>query len=325
LNNLLPEFIIDNYQHTSYSGNAKGVTIFMPTATGIYQTYIDDYIQSLNEFSDMDWMTDTQWDEFLDEFYGAGFGLPDLGYTELQFDTPTGTTSISADEDHYYQILLPELSVYEFTLDVSGGDADLYLYNTDMDFVGYSELYNPEDGSTERIRINLQAGLYVVNVYGFSSSSYNLEASNVGPTPISLDETITGSSGSIDGDDYHYTQTYFFYYEITIDEAGSYDFTLTYSSSVVDFDLAVLDENYVVIDESATTGNEDHIELTISSTTTYIVLIYAYSGHGSFSFAITGETTPGLTNLFPGFTLLTSIIGLLALSTIVFIFMRKKH
>ncbi|NHJ49898.1 MAG: hypothetical protein FK733_19045 [Asgard group archaeon] len=325
LNNLLATFVIDNYQHTSYSGNAEGVTIFMPTVTGIYQTYIDDYIDALNEFSDLDWITDTQWDEFLDDFYGAGFGLPDLGYEELSLDVSTGTTGLSADEDHYYQIILPELSVYEFTLEVLSGDADLYLYDgSDLSQVGFSALYNPADGDTETIRINLEAGIYIVNVYGFESSSYNLEASNVGPITINLNDVVTGSSGSIDGDNDHFWQTCFFYYEITLDEAGSYDFTLTYSSSSVDFDLAILTEYYVIVEESQTTGNEDHIELTISSATTYIVLVYAYTGHGSFSFTVTGETTPGLTGLFPGFTILTSIIGLVAIGTLVAIFMRKK-
>ncbi|MHA1121232.1 MAG: clostripain-related cysteine peptidase [Candidatus Heimdallarchaeota archaeon] len=65
----LNSLIVDNYQGSAYSENANGVTIFMPYSNSIYDLYIDDYIASLDIFTDMDWQTDTLWDEFLANFY----------------------------------------------------------------------------------------------------------------------------------------------------------------------------------------------------------------------------------------------------------------
>jgi hypothetical protein len=325
LNNNLTAFIVDNYQESSYSGDANGVTIFMPIYSGISQIYIDDYLLSQNEYADIDWVTDTQWDEFLDEFYDAGFGVPDLGYEELALDVSTGTQSVSGDEDIYYQILFTEYSVYEFSMSVLSGDVDLYLLAaTDLgSYIGYSRLWNPDDSGTETIRIHLAPGLYVVNVYGYTAGQYSLTVSNVGPTPINLEQTVTGSGGTYDGSGTHYEQILGHYYIITLTNTGTHTFTLTYDSSVVDYDLILLDINYVELDSSETTDDEDSLTTSISIETTFIIWIFGYSGYGSFSFIVTGPpTTPSFT--FPGFTLIIGVIGLIAVGFYLVFLTKKK-
>lgn len=323
--NNLSSLIMDNFQESSYSGDANGVTIFMPVLSGISQIYIDDYLLSQNEYSDIDWVTDTQWDEFLDEFYSAGFGVPDLGFEELTLDVSSGDQVVAEYEDIYYQILLTEYSVYEFSMNVISGDVDLYLYEpTDLIYdIGYSALWNPDDGLIETIRIHLAPGLYVVNAYGYTAGEYNLTVSNVGPISINLGQTVVGSGGTQEGSSEHYIQTLNHYYIITLSDTGTHTFTLTYDSAVVDFDLYLYDTNYIELDNSETTTDEDSLTTSISTETTYIICIFGYTGHGSFSFIVTGPpTTPSFT--FPGFTMIISVIGLIAVGFYIALLTKKK-
>ncbi|NHJ40376.1 MAG: hypothetical protein FK731_10125, partial [Asgard group archaeon] len=325
LNNNLTVLITENYQESSYLGDANGVTIFMPIFSVISEIYIDDYLLSQNEYSDIDWVTDTQWDEFLNEFYSAGFGVPDLGFEELTLEVSTGTQDIAEDEDVYYQILLTEYSIYEFSMNVLWGDIDLYIIDaTDMSYVGFSELYNPADGGTETCRIHLTPGLYVVNVYGFYAGQYSLTVSNVGPTSITVGQTVTGSGGSVEGDSSgHYSQLLNHYYIVTLVQSGTHTFTLTYDNTEVDFDLYLYDSNYVLIDYSETTDNEDSVTTSVSTETDFIICIYGYSGYGSFSFLVTGPpTTPSFT--FPGFTMIISVLGLIAVGFYISLLTKKK-
>ncbi|NHJ33506.1 MAG: hypothetical protein FK732_11665, partial [Asgard group archaeon] len=324
----LNSLILDNYQGSAYSGNANGVTIFMPCSNPLYDSYIDNYIDSLDIFTGMDWQTSTSWDEFLDNFYSKGFGVKSIGYDLLEMGVNTGTQSLEEDEDYYYEITLSVQSVYEIEAEIFSGDADIFLYYFDgEDLVGIasSQLYNPEDGSFETIRLDLIPGLYVVNVWAFSASSYDLVLVQKDPTPISLDESVTGSGGTEYGDDYyHYYQTLNHYYTIVL-TPGSYEFRLTYNSDNVDFDLYIMNLNFEILYDSDSAGSVDQISLTISSDRTYIICIYGYSGYGSFSFIVTEATpTNTPTNQFNGFVFLFSIIGVFAVASIYRIFVKKK-
>lgn len=255
----LNSLIVDNYQGSAYAGNANGVTIFMPYSNTLYDSYIDDYIDSLDVFTGMDWQTSTLWDEFIENFYSKGFGDKSTGYEYLELGISTGTQGLAFDEEHYYEITLSQQGVYTIEAEIFNGDSDIFLcYYDGVNLIpfAYSQLFNPDDGSIETIRIDLIPGLYIIIVWGFTASSYDLVMEKTDPIPISVDETVNGSGGTAWGDDYsHYMQTLNHYYTITL-LSGSYEFTLT-DSAGVNFDFYILDTNYVVQFDSQSTSNVD--------------------------------------------------------------------
>ena len=159
----LNSLIVDNYQGSAYSGNANGVTIFMPYSNSIYDLYIDDYIASLDIFTDMDWQTDTLWDEFLANFYIRGFGKESTDFELIELGVNIGTQSLLSGEEHYYEISLSQTGIFEINTQVFSGDADIFLYYDEGESFrlhAYSQLFNPDDGSLETIRADLRPGRF---------------------------------------------------------------------------------------------------------------------------------------------------------------------
>ncbi|MBY8994872.1 MAG: hypothetical protein KGD59_10015 [Candidatus Heimdallarchaeota archaeon] len=328
----LNSLIVDNYQGSAYSGNANGVTIFMPISNTLYDSYIDDYIAIVDIFTDMDWQTDTQWDNFLANFYIRGFGDESTGYDELELGVSTGTQGLASDESHYYEVTITQTGVYEVTAEIYSGDADVFLYyfnGFDYDTVGFSQLYNPDDASTEKLRIDLIPGLFVIEVWGFEASTYDLIIEQVNPILIAVEQIKTSSGGTQEGSaDYHNVQTLNHYYTITL-SPGYYEFTLTYDSAVVDFDLYVLYESYAEVDHSVLTADIDEVELNVIAEVTYIICVYGYWGVGSFNFVVNQATPPPSTTttptgLFNGFAYIVAILGIVAIASIYRIFVKKK-
>ncbi|MHA1156033.1 MAG: clostripain-related cysteine peptidase [Candidatus Heimdallarchaeota archaeon] len=318
--NALADLIVDNYQHSCYSSNANGITIFMCANIPIYEPYIQNYLDVTGSYVMLDWQSDTLWDEFLGDFYTANFGQRVLPYDVLAIGTSTGTQSLSEDEDHYYQFYVPDYGIYEITSEVFSGDTDLYLYGGfDLTLMGYSELYNPEDSTTEAIQLHFQPGTYVINVFGYSVSSYDLIIEEIIPISLILGNKVKDSSGTLLGDNSgHYTQTYNHYYQYTFDTPGEYYLKLTYNSNAVDFDLHVMTETFFEIDSSEEMEGLDTLYLTITESVTYIIYIYSFSGEGSFTFTMKSYS-PGFIN---GFTIFISTISLIAVGAYV---LRKKE
>ena len=85
------------------------------------------------------------------------------------------------------------------------------------------------------------------------------------------------------------------------------------------------------IDSSETTGT-DTISITTSIGETFYVVVYGYSGHGSFNLEVNypetsetpSETSTTTTNGFSGFTAILSTIGVLSISLFVLIRQKKK-
>ncbi len=316
----LADLIVDNYQHSCYSSNANGITIFMSVNTPVYEPYIQDYLDVTDSYALLDWQSDTLWDEFLDEFYTAGFGERVLPYDVLELGTTTEMQSIAEDEDHYYQFFIPTYGIYEISATIANGDADLTLYGGfDLTLFGFSQLYNPEDGHTETIQLHFQPGTYVIKVKGFVASSYDLTINEITLTTLTMEESVTGSSGTQLGDENdHFIQTYNHYYQYTFDTPGEYYLQLTYDSDYVDFDLHVMTETFIEIDCSEEVGDSDSITLTISESVTYIIYIYSFDGQGSFKLSLSTEP-PGFIN---GFTIFVSTFGLIAIGVFA---LRKKN
>jgi len=278
----------------------------------------------------MDWQAATNWDEFLDEFYSRGFGFTLPGIEELVFGVSTSTQSIGAEEEILYYFEVTEECVYEIIAEVNSGDADIYLISVEdsLTLIAYSLLYNPSDGHIDKIRLDLEPGLYIVDVYGIYSSSYELTVNKNYPTPLSIGSSVKGSGGTQEGDYYgHYRQIYNHYYQVSITEIGSYRFELTYDSDEVDFDLYLMSSSYSIQFTSENTGDVDALNVNFNSPTTVILCIYGYSGYGSFTIKVTSNNTAtNITTHDVGITIPFILIALIGLcSSMYFIRKRRFH
>ncbi len=316
--------VVANYQHSSYSGKAQGVTIFMPVPSSTYQSYIDNYVGHLDRFAGIDWLSNVYWDEFLDLFYSL-YDTTSI-YPVISLDELLTSQSINYDESQFFEFNAPEDAIYLFSLSILDGDIDLYLrdyYSNDI--IAYSQFYNPDDGSTEKIQHYFKGGKYLIEIYGFELSHYNFIITQEEPTILQLNSLVSGSSGSQEGtDSNHYMQIFNHFYQITLLE-GDYQITITYDSDVVDFDLFLLSTNFVELNKSASIYDKDEIVVNVNSETTYIIAVYSYSGHGSFNLIVTVYTppSPSPSGFIPGFTAAIALVALLGLNTIVFL--RKKR
>ncbi|HUU78164.1 MAG TPA: clostripain-related cysteine peptidase [candidate division Zixibacteria bacterium] len=336
--NLLAEFpnlIINNYQDSIYSGDANGVSIFMPIMDNFIDTWIENYIDTNDLFSGMDWQAFTFWEEFLEDFYTAGYGERTFEFDEMFLDTTVGPLSLSEEDDIYYYIAISETALYEITCNVLSGDADLYLYDEVAleYFIAWSCFYNPEDGSNEKIRLLLAPGYYFVNVNAWTACSVTFEMTTITIPELDLDTPVSETSGSQEGDENgHYLQIFYHYYSFTADIEGNYTFTLTYSSYSVDFDLYLLNNEFIGLDSSEETGDTDSIFITASIGETFYVVVYGYSGYGTFSLEVTSpdiSESPTPTDTistfgFNGFTIILSTIGILAASMYILVKQKKK-
>ena len=335
LKTVLNKIIFQNYQHDSLNGRAHGASIFMPYYDTSYIQSIDDYISGVNSFIGMDWQSDTLWEEFLFYFYSNGFGQGIPGLIQIKFNEPTGTIAIDEDEEHLYYFVINNIGVYEITAEISSGDSDIYLIDySSFSLLGYSLLVNPDDGNQEIMRFLLSPGTYLVEVFGFTTSVYNLEVTESEIPLLLFDSIITEESGTQEGtDDGHYLQTVSYFYKLIIPIQGSYEIRLLYDSSEVDFDLYVYSEDFTRIDYSINTGDLDNILLDIDEPILLFVKVYGYSGKGQFTLQVINKETNTPTTSTPPTTSPTPLVGLIIIPfiflasslVIILIYIKRKR
>ncbi len=318
----LTSLVLFNYQNSYYSGDANGVTIFMPLMNFINSPDIYDYINSSVNYANIDWQTDTFWDEFLADFYSNCFGVS-LAYEELLLGVSTGTQTISLGEGHLYAFEVVEEGPYDIRVNIVDGDVDLYLFNgTDLSDMAYSKLYNSIDGSIERIRGYFIPGIYIVDIIGWMYSSYNLVVNQYTLPIVEPSESITVSSGTALGDESgHYQQIVYHYFEVPITELGNYTFSLSYNSHAVNYDLFLLNKAYNLQYYSESTSSLDSITVSFSESATVIVCIFGLTGYGSFTLEIIHLTPTSETS---GLTFIFSFIALLGMALTLWLFGKRK-
>ncbi|MEA2071384.1 MAG: clostripain-related cysteine peptidase [Asgard group archaeon] len=293
--NKINELIVANYSHSSYDVSLAGVSIFMPVNNSINQPYIRNYISSSDRFLHMDWQAYTKWDEFLNIFYSNDYGLTGVYTQDIKLNNSTGIIELLQGESMYYLLALEHTGIYEITANISNGDADIYLRvaGTVVE-LAHSLLYNPDDSSIEKIRGIFSPGLVIIEVYGFTTTSFNLVMTEFELEEITIDTHYTGEGGSPEGiyvdTDYHFKQTLDHFYQITLTEPNDYYFIVSYDNTEVDFDLIIYDENYNQLDSSYSVTNYDQIMKSISGETYFLICISGFSGYGSYDFYISLES-----------------------------------
>jgi len=169
----LDDYILYNYQHSSYGGKAHGLHIFLPLTNYVsIAPEVYAYINITSWFAGYDLLQQTQWNEFVD-FHFAEYGY--VGPSDPPILDIVGTSITSS--------LVPnQVDTYKYSI-ITTGDYSLEasVLSGGISFTIYSELerklvFNSTDLVTdlnhyEFVYASMTAGTYYVIVYNFGGAS----------------------------------------------------------------------------------------------------------------------------------------------------------
>ena len=173
--------------------------------------------------------------------------------------------SVEMGQSVYYVVYLEEGGIYRLTLTPTSGDPDVVIYNV----WGVPIATSMEYGLTPEVAEFTAdtSGDYVIEVYGYETSTYTLRVDEVEVSyeMISVGETKSGYVGSDSS----------MYYVAELD-VGTYLITLTPVSG--DPDLYVYDE-WGFLESSSTNGEGevDEVILEVYVPSVYIIEVYGYT------------------------------------------------
>jgi len=309
--------ILYNWQHHSYHGNARGVTIFIPSDSIAYEL-INDYVDGISFCSGMDWLSDTLWDEFLTFYkdnylYTSYIEPPMLSLDEVEEDCTIQENAIKL-----YRINIWQNSIYEFYCSISTGDVDIkvieYDFSGNYELVGGSYLINPTDGSAEFCRFRLETGFYLIKVQCKNLASiFNLVVRKSNFVELVCNSPYTSTGGSMNGDDQgHYKQDLNHYFQIAI-PYGNNTIRIT-NSEFANYQLTIFNELWSTLFFLPAKGSGDVLILMYNHTSenpiTIILEVCGYEGVGDFTIEIKNplEPTPKMTVNIWFFTFFIPII-----------------
>ncbi|NHJ87826.1 MAG: hypothetical protein FK734_20355, partial [Asgard group archaeon] len=296
---LLDQIIIYNWQHPNYAGNANGLTIFLPDGSNsIY--FFEDYCDASSFCSNMDWQTDTLWDEFIGFYCENKLYLKNVEPQSLILEENKVDCSLEQNFVQIFRLNLWQKSFYEFTCSISSGDVDFKVMK--FDFTGFYELFggsfliNPDDGITEECRFKLETGFYYILVYGIASTSiYDLVVKECDPINLVCNLPITSSGGSINGDAQgHFKQSLNHYYQIDI-PYGNNTIILSNSDSA-NYQLTIYDDEWRILFFIPAKGLGETLILAYNQTnenpSTFLLEVSGYDGSGEFTIEIKNPNEP---------------------------------
>ena len=300
----LNQLILYNWQHHSYFGNARGITIFMPCGPSSSEL-IDEYVNGLGYCAGMDWQTDTLWDEFLTFYLDNNLHTINIELQMLNLEEIKKDCSIQQNSIQIYRINLWQNAIYEFYCPIITGDIDIKVIEFDLsgtyETIGGSYLINPDDATDEYCRFHLETGFYLVLVYSYDlSSTFDLVVRKCEPNELVCNSPKTSTGGSINGDEQgHYKQDLNHYYQIAL-PYGNNTITLT-NSETANYQLTIYSEFWGILFYLSATGLGEVLTLQYNQTSdnpiTLILEICGYSGVGDFTIEIgnPNEPTPKMT------------------------------
>ncbi|MBN2542262.1 T9SS type A sorting domain-containing protein [bacterium] len=171
LKNAIDDAVVAEYHSTGHP-NVHGLAIYLPMNASQFD---GAYTSTAN----LDMVADHQWDEFLNELYTGGssevvdFYEPNdyssAAYGPIpEFVIIQSLCSYEYDSD-YYTFFLGGNTNIGIIMEGPDGDEDfdLYLYDSELNLLGYSEDY----GTDEYIEASLSAGQYYIEVYNYGIPS----------------------------------------------------------------------------------------------------------------------------------------------------------
>ncbi|MHA1432656.1 MAG: clostripain-related cysteine peptidase [Candidatus Heimdallarchaeota archaeon] len=322
----LNQLIISNWQHNGYTGNANGITIFMPVGT-VASELIETYYQRDSFCAGMDWQLDTLWDEFLDFYLDHNWHLIIIDPQTLSLDEVMEDCIIGQNRTQLFRFNLWKKSLYEISCLISSGDIDFKVikfdYMGEFEYIGGSFLVNPDDGSTEKCRFMLESGFYYILVYGkASTSNYEIGVKYYDAINLVCNSPNTQTAGSMNGDDYgHFKQDLNFYYKIDI-PYGNNTITLT-NSATANYQITIFDENWIMEYFLPAEGFGEVLTIiyvyTGENPITFYLEICGYEGAGEFTIEILNPNEPTPTSKVK-----LSLLMVLVILPFITIISRKK-
>ena len=208
-------------------------------------------------------------------------------------DTVSGTLGEYTDQNDYYSIFLSQGDRITATMSGTGEDFDLYLYGSSTDSV---ESSTSSDSSETLTYTASSSGTYYVNPYAYTGSgSYTLSVTVAvgGSTSTGGDDSEPNDSvytaNSISSGDTVYGSLSEYsdpddYYSIFLSEGDILYVTLTGTGD--DFDLYLFSSSTNDVASSISGDSSENLRYTASSSGTYYVNPYAYSGSGTYTLSV---------------------------------------
>lgn len=327
---VIEELVIYNWQHSSYSGTAYGMSIFLPTTDSQLPTgAMYDYADQVGVFSGMDWQTDTNWGEFVRDCYDQYHLTQPENPPSYHIGARTETINLGLNDHLQYFVYVQDTAIYDFSLSVTSGDIDFQIgtfTSSGFEILGVSNLVNPSDGNQEHIRLSLQKQYHYIFIQGKSADcSFTLYSQRYYIPTIAMQTPYNYSSGSLEGDDSgHYQQTVYHYYLIEL-PVDSLSFIINNSAtSNYEVSITFLTIDLLLHAEPVGAGNAIVIDFDCSAETTACIIIVNVDGYGSFQLYVDG-TMNYIVGLNPIQLVSLFIFGLIVLRGTQFLKLKKKR
>ena len=285
----LEQLVVYNWQHSSYEGAARGISIFLPYNDRQGTFYmLNNYVNQIGVFEGMDWQRDSQWDEFLELYWQQSYYVVQPDPSRLLLGDQTEEFSLTQVEDKLYRIRIWQEAIYEFNCEMSSGDIDMLILSSEG-YIGGSYLLNPDDGSTECCRFYLPRGSCYILLKGKSpNSNCTVEVNKFIPQNISCNTPHSVFGGTKQGDSNgHYIQDLFHYFQVEI-EKGNYTIVLR-NSEAVNYQLTIYNYSWNQIASVEPEGYGKAISFNYKSTENVTILYFeviGLEGAGNFTIEI---------------------------------------
>ncbi len=323
LKEAVEDAVLSNWQHSSYSGSAHGLTIFYPiTDYQLPENVMYNYANRTSIFTGMDFQQDNSWGEFIRLCYDIYSLIPPEFPDFINLDTSIQNT-ITENYIDSYLLSIQKGTVYELSCTVESGDVDIYLSKPTANghsIISGSSLINPDDGSIELCRNYLQAAMYTVIVFGVAQNSqYSFDINTYTIPTLDVKDQQNTTGGSVYGEDEHFIQDLHHYYTVEL-KKDIYNIILN-NSATTNYMINIYSLDWELLDNlsPAGYGNGLHLLFNCSEKITIIIEVFAYEGVGSFELVVL--STKGL-----GFSLVTALLlSITAIFTISYIRYDKKR
>lgn len=319
--NILDEFevvyeeaILYNF-NAPYSQNKTGMSLFFP----IDNRSISPWEQYINynypgDLTNLDFLNDTTWDEFLNEYELRAPFIPLESQTTqwLSFNKKY-QIELTGKAVKIFVLIVEMPAIYNFTLSVTSGDMGFSLKNYFGDSVFktdymYADLVNPEQGNTEQIIHFLKPGITFVYINSLGNASGIFHTTLARTTEISLDQEVSGEFLSADG--LNPPNAAAKYYSLYLDP-GIYDIIVK-TSWPVGLEVEIINHrNYYVVNHLyGVPGANFSYQHEMQEKRFLIIGIGSYTGTGSFSLIVIGQIVdnPVLTFIIIPFVLILLVI-----------------
>ncbi|MHA1124142.1 MAG: clostripain-related cysteine peptidase [Candidatus Heimdallarchaeota archaeon] len=323
--------VLYNWQHSSLDGNANGMSVFLPISDfNIDGSTMYAYANRTGIFTGMDWQAATLWGEFIRDYYDHYQLTAPANPEIISLGSEIQTHSLGLNNHIQYMVYLPENGIYDFSCSITSGDVNFLVIATSGDgsvnVLGKSNLINPDDGNTERVRLSLSKKYHYIFIQGNSAdSAFTFKSKRYYRPTISMQTPYNYTGGSLAGDiSGHYQQTLYYCYQIEL-PVDTITFILN-NSATSNYEVTITFSGIELVLHSGPVGQGNSIQIDYDCTTEIVayITIVGVDGHGSFRLFVDGTMNhkAGLNTL--------QLISLFALGLIViqgtkFLKLKKKR